>query len=73
MKTKEEKEVVDKYKTKDTSAKIALLGFFTALLILLFAVASVTAAEYQVHEGESIQAVINMANPGLRSYYRTVK
>ena len=51
-------------KTKDTSAKIALLGFFTALLILLFAVASVSAAEYQVHEGESIQAVINMANPG---------
>jgi len=64
MKTKEEKELVGKYKTKDTSAKIALLGFFTALLILLFAVASVTAAEYQVHEGESIQAVINMANPG---------
>ena len=64
MKTKEEKEVVDKYKTKDTSAKIALLGFFTALLILLFAVASVSAAEYQVHEGESIQAVIDMANPG---------
>ncbi len=64
MKTKEEKEVVDKYKTKNTSAKIALLGSFTALLILLFAVASVTAAEYQVHEGESIQAVINMANPG---------
>ncbi|MGB3459832.1 MAG: PEGA domain-containing protein [Halobacteriota archaeon] len=63
MKTKEEKEVVDKYKTKDTSAKIALLGFFTALLILLFAVASVSAAEYQVHEGESIQAVINMAKP----------
>jgi hypothetical protein len=63
MKTKEEKEV-DKYKTKDTSAKIALLGFFTALLILLFAVAAVTAAEYQVHEGESIQTVINMANPG---------
>jgi nitrous oxidase accessory protein NosD len=62
MKTKEEKEV-DKYKTKDTSAKIALLGFFTALLILLFAVASVSAAEYQVHEGESIQTVINMANP----------
>ena len=51
-------------KTKDTSAKIALLGSFTALLILLFAVASVTAAEYQVHEGESIQAVINIANPG---------
>ena len=65
MKTKEkEKKVVDKYKTKNTSAKIALLGAFTALLILLFAVASVTAAEYQVHEGESIQAVINMANPG---------
>jgi hypothetical protein len=64
MKTKEEKEVVDKYKTKDTSAKIALLGFFTALLILLFAVASVSAAEYHVHEGESIQAAINMANPG---------
>jgi uncharacterized protein YdeI (BOF family) len=64
MKTKEEKEVVGKYKTKDTSAKIALLGSFTALLILLFAVASVTAAEYQVHEGESIQAVINIANPG---------
>jgi hypothetical protein len=63
MKTKEEKEL-DKYKTKDTSAKIALLGFFTALLILLFALASVSAAEYQVHEGESIQAVINMANPG---------
>ena len=65
MKTKEkEKKVVDKYKTKNTSAKIALLGAFTALLILLFAVASVTAAEYQVHEGESIQAVINIANPG---------
>ncbi len=64
MKTKEEKEVVGKYKTKNTSAKIALLGSFTALLILLFAVAAVTAAEYQVHEGESIQAVINMANPG---------
>ena len=64
MKTKEEKELVGKYKTKNSSAKIALLGFFTALLILLFAVAAVTAAEYQVHEGESIQAVINMANPG---------
>ncbi len=64
MKTKEEKELVDKYKTKDTSAKIALLGLLAALLILLFAVASVSAAEYQVHEGESIQAVINMANPG---------
>nr|CBH39401.1 hypothetical secreted protein, containing PEGA domains [uncultured archaeon]CBH39888.1 hypothetical secreted protein, containing PEGA domains [uncultured archaeon] len=64
MKSKEEKELVGKYKTKDTSAKIALLGFFTALLILLFAVASVSAAEYQVHEGESIQAVINIANPG---------
>jgi len=64
MKTKEEKEVVDKYKTKNTSAKIALLGSFTALLILLFAVAAVTAAEYQVHEGESIQASINIANPG---------
>ena len=64
MKTKEEKAVVDKYKTKDTSAKIALLGFFTALLILLFAAASVSAAEYQVHEGESIQAAINIAKPG---------
>jgi len=61
MKTKEEKK---SGKTKDTSAKITLLGFFTALLILLFAVAAVTAAELQVHEGESIQAVINMAKPG---------
>jgi hypothetical protein len=34
------------------------------IVILLFAVASVSAAEYQVHEGEPIQAVINMANPG---------
>jgi len=58
------KEVVDKYKTENTSAKIALPGFFTALLILLFAVAAVSAAEYQVHEGDSIQAVINMANSG---------
>jgi hypothetical protein len=33
-------------------------------VILLFAVASVSAAEYQVHEGEPIQAVINIANPG---------
>ncbi|HID19820.1 MAG TPA: PEGA domain-containing protein [Methanophagales archaeon] len=64
MKTKEEKEAVDKSKTKDTTAKIVLIGFLTTLVILLFAVASVSAAEYQVHEGESIQAAINMANPG---------
>ncbi len=34
------------------------------IVILLFAVASVSAADYQVHEGESIQAAINMSNPG---------
>ena len=66
MKTKEEKEADE---TSDNVFSTSLLKneFFTVALVLiflLFAVASVTAAEYQVHEGESIQAVINIANPG---------
>jgi len=66
MKTKEEKEA-DKCRKKTSSAAISLTGFSTSalvILILLFTVVSVSAAEYQVHEGESIQAVINIANPG---------
>ena len=55
---------VDKYKTKDTSMKLSLLSFFAAALILLFAVASVTATEIPVYEGELIQAAISVANPG---------
>jgi nitrous oxidase accessory protein NosD len=66
MKTKEEKEA-DESREKVSSAFLRKNEFFAAALVivfLLFAVASVTAAKYQIHEGESIQAVINMANPG---------
>ena len=66
MKTKEENEA-DKCRKKTSPATISLPGFSTSalvILILLFTVVSVSAAEYQVHEGESIQAVINIANPG---------
>ena len=66
MKTKEEKEA-DESRDKVSSASLLKKDFFAAALvivILLLAVASVSAAEYQVHEGESIQAVVNMANPG---------
>ena len=66
MKTKEEKET-DESREKVSSASLLKNEFFAAavvIVILLFAVASVTAAELQVHEGESIQAAINMANPG---------
>jgi parallel beta-helix repeat protein len=66
MKTKEEKEA-DENREKISSASLLKKDFFAAALvivILLFAVSSVSAAEYQVHEGESIQAAINMANSG---------
>jgi len=67
MKTNLEEKEADKSRDKVSSASLLTCEFFTAalvIIILIFAVASVSAAEYQVHEGESIQAVINIANPG---------
>ncbi len=54
---------------KVSSAQISLrkkdtLAAALMIVILLFAVASVSAADYQVREGGSIQAAINMSNPG---------
>ncbi|MGB3458852.1 MAG: PEGA domain-containing protein [Halobacteriota archaeon] len=63
------KEDIDENRKKVSSAQIPLrkkdtLAAALMIVILLFAVASVSAADYQVHEGESIQAAINMSNPG---------
>jgi nitrous oxidase accessory protein len=63
------KEDIDENRKKVSSAQISLrkkdsLAAALMIVILLFAVASVSAADYQVHEGESIQAAINMSNPG---------
>jgi hypothetical protein len=60
----EEEKEADECRMNDSSTKLSLICFFAAVLILLFSVVSVSAAEYQVHEGELIQAAINMANPG---------
>ncbi len=63
------KEDIDENGKKVSSAQISLrkkdtLAAALMIVILVFAVASVSAADYQVHEGESIQAAINMSNPG---------
>ncbi|RCV64226.1 CASH domain-dontaining protein [Methanophagales archaeon] len=59
----------DENRKKVSSAQISLrkkdtLAAALVIVILLFAVASVSATDYQVHEGESIQAAINMSHPG---------
>jgi len=63
------KEDIDENRKKVSSAQISLrkkdtLAAALMIVILVFAVASVSATDYQVHEGESIQAAINMSNPG---------
>ncbi|NQE53646.1 hypothetical protein C5S29_08635, partial [ANME-1 cluster archaeon GoMg3.2] len=63
------KEDIDENRKKVSSARISLrkkdtLAAALMMMILVFAVASASAADYQVREGESIQAAINMSNPG---------
>ncbi|NAS88761.1 hypothetical protein C4E24_03345 [ANME-1 cluster archaeon AG-394-G21] len=63
------KEDLNENRKKVSSAQISLrkkdtLAAALMMVILVFAVASVSAADYQVHEGESIQAAINMSHPG---------
>ena len=63
------KEDIDENRKKVSSAQISLrkkdtLAAALMIVILVFVVASVSAADYQVHEGESIQAAINMSHPG---------
>ncbi|NOR77701.1 MAG: hypothetical protein GQ523_04600, partial [Methanophagales archaeon] len=57
------KEDIDENRKQVSSAQISLrkkdtLAAALMIVILVFAVASVSAADYQVHEGESIQAAI---------------
>ncbi|NAT10068.1 hypothetical protein C4E22_00680 [ANME-1 cluster archaeon AG-394-G06] len=63
------KEDLNENRKKVSSAQISLrkkdtLAAALMMMILVFAVASASAADYQVREGESIQAAINMSHPG---------